>query len=318
MPDEPTTRRNGGLEKREAGKRGYVYILINPAFADFVKIGKTTKDPEVRAREVSAGSGVPAPYAVAWDALVGDCDHVERMIHQQLAPARSRKDREFFALPLKRAIAVASGIAAPFACEGEESLPLCVEDSTVATMLSDASTVEVPSSDKAAHLIAAWSTAYPEARGPGSWRSTPTSVALLRKGFWPSEKTSRSPLTQGRSSSLMVLIESGRFLASPPSYRKYSGSAHPRSRRYSRFGAACWPSQRGVQQEVQDGRSIPCGDGPRARDGSCARTGKTIVRLQSKYWDVEPTANQKIVHVQSAPRGRTRKSAKRRRGITSG
>jgi hypothetical protein len=53
------------LEKREAGKRGYVYILINPAFAGFVKIGKTTKDSEVRAREVSAGSGVPAPYAIA-------------------------------------------------------------------------------------------------------------------------------------------------------------------------------------------------------------------------------------------------------------
>ena len=95
-PDELTTRRNGGLEKREPGKRGYVYILINPAFAGFVKIGKTTKDPEVRAREVSAGSGVPAPYAVAWDVLVDDCDHVERMIHQQLAPARSRKDRELF------------------------------------------------------------------------------------------------------------------------------------------------------------------------------------------------------------------------------
>ena len=153
------------MEKREAGKRGYVYILINPAFAGFVKIGKTTKDPEVRAREVSAGSGVPAPYAVAWAALVSDCDHVECMIHQQLAPARSRKDREFFALPLKRAIAVASSIAAPFACEGEEPLPLCVEDSAVATIRADASTVEVPSSDKAANLIAAWRTVYPEALG---------------------------------------------------------------------------------------------------------------------------------------------------------
>jgi hypothetical protein len=165
MPDESTTRRNGGLEKREAGKRGYVYILINPAFAGFVKIGKTTKAPAVRAREVSAGSGVPAPYAVAWDALVGDCDQVERMIHQQLAPVRARKDREFFALPLKRAITIASGIAAPFACEGEESLPLCLEDSAVATILSDASIVEVLSSDKAVNLIAAWRTAYPEAQG---------------------------------------------------------------------------------------------------------------------------------------------------------
>ena len=93
--------REGELESRIAGNKGYVYILINPSFAGFVKIGKTTKNPEVRAREVSSGTGVPAPYAVAWDILVDDCDQVERVIHQQLAPARARKDREFFALPLK-------------------------------------------------------------------------------------------------------------------------------------------------------------------------------------------------------------------------
>ncbi|MBJ6802772.1 DUF6157 family protein [Geomonas propionica] len=101
-------------------KRGYVYILVNPAFTGFVKIGKTINDPEDRARQLSVGSGVPAPYAVAWDALVNDCDYVERLIHQQLTEFRSRKDREFFATPLKTAIAVASTIAAPFSCEAED------------------------------------------------------------------------------------------------------------------------------------------------------------------------------------------------------
>lgn len=153
------------MERRVAGNKGYVYILINPAFAGFVKIGKTTKNPEVRAREVSSGTGVPAPYAVAWDVLVDDCDQVERVIHQQLAPARARKDREFFALPLKRAIAVASSIAAPFECNDEESLPLRAEDSAADMILSDAPPVEVSASDKAANLIAAWKTAYPDARG---------------------------------------------------------------------------------------------------------------------------------------------------------
>ena len=79
------------MDHREAGKRGYIYILINPAFAGFVKIGKTSKDPAVRARELSAGTGVPAPYAVAWDLLVSDCDHVERLIHHRgYAAARTR------------------------------------------------------------------------------------------------------------------------------------------------------------------------------------------------------------------------------------
>ena len=100
-------------------KRGYVYILVNPAFTGFVKIGKTTNEPEARARQLSSGSGVPAPYAVAWDAFVTDCHHVEKLIHQQLAGARSRNDREFFATPLKHAIAMVSSIVAPFSCEPE-------------------------------------------------------------------------------------------------------------------------------------------------------------------------------------------------------
>ncbi|BCG47082.1 hypothetical protein GEOBRER4_n1904 [Citrifermentans bremense] len=107
------------MEPGRTEKRGYVYILVNPSFTGFVKIGKTIHEPEVRARQLSAVSGVPAPYAVAWDVLVNDCDHVERLIHQHLAETRSRRDREFFATPLKNAIAVASTIAAPFLCEPE-------------------------------------------------------------------------------------------------------------------------------------------------------------------------------------------------------
>ncbi|MBE3043863.1 GIY-YIG nuclease family protein, partial [Candidatus Bathyarchaeota archaeon] len=56
-------------------------------------------------------------YAVAWDALVSDCEHVERLIHQQLAHARARNDREFFAIPLKKAISIVSNIVGPFSCE---------------------------------------------------------------------------------------------------------------------------------------------------------------------------------------------------------
>lgn len=108
------------MDQKDEGNKGYVYIFLNPAFPGFVKVGKTTKDPETRAREVSLGSGVPAPYAVAWDALVSDCHKVERLLHQELAHSRARADREFFAIPLKKAIAVASRIAAPFSCEVEE------------------------------------------------------------------------------------------------------------------------------------------------------------------------------------------------------
>jgi hypothetical protein len=98
-------------------RKGYVYILVNPTFPKFVKIGKTTQDPELRARELSFGTGVPAPYGVAWDTLVTDCDQVEKIIHEKLAHVRARNDREFFAVPLKQAIAVLSEVAARFACD---------------------------------------------------------------------------------------------------------------------------------------------------------------------------------------------------------
>lgn len=38
---------------------GYIYILFNPTHrANQFKIGRTTKKPELRAREISSGTGV--------------------------------------------------------------------------------------------------------------------------------------------------------------------------------------------------------------------------------------------------------------------
>ncbi|MBA3390336.1 MAG: GIY-YIG nuclease family protein [Rubrobacter sp.] len=107
------------MKRETLGKTGYVCILINPTFPSYVKIGKTTKDPEVRARELSSGTGIPAPYGVAWDVFVSNCGEVERLVHQRLAHARARNDREFFAIPLRRAVSVLTEIAMPFECDPE-------------------------------------------------------------------------------------------------------------------------------------------------------------------------------------------------------
>jgi hypothetical protein len=113
----------GTIALEPGTKKGYVYILVNPTFSGFVKIGKTTKNPEIRARELSAGTGVPAPYAVVWDEFVTDCDHVEKLLHEHLAHTRSRNDREFFAIPLKKAISIASHIVSSFLCEIDVPVP---------------------------------------------------------------------------------------------------------------------------------------------------------------------------------------------------
>ncbi len=38
--------------------QGFIYIAINPAFPKFLKIGKTTREPEERISELSSGTGI--------------------------------------------------------------------------------------------------------------------------------------------------------------------------------------------------------------------------------------------------------------------
>src|SRR6266403_1447551 len=82
---------------------GYVYILVNSAFRDLVKIGKTTKDPSERARELSQ-TGTPFPFLVAYSVYVSDCDALERALHELFSEQRANNDREFFRMPVNAAV----------------------------------------------------------------------------------------------------------------------------------------------------------------------------------------------------------------------
>lgn len=101
-------------------KLGYIYILINPAFNDgvsradhgaFLKIGQSTKDPRIRAEQLSASSGVMLPFQVAYYRQVNDANLAERQIHGALDQYRVNNSREFFLLPLAEAIIVLDQIA---------------------------------------------------------------------------------------------------------------------------------------------------------------------------------------------------------------
>lgn len=78
--------------------RGFVYLLLNPAFPNMVKIGKTTKDPEVRVKELSRATGVPTPFKLIYQIFVSNCDVVEKEIHFELQNKglRNTTNREFF------------------------------------------------------------------------------------------------------------------------------------------------------------------------------------------------------------------------------
>jgi hypothetical protein len=91
---------------------GYIYILLNRAFQnDHYKIGKTTKTPEERARELSGATGVPRAFEVLYEQRVIDCHRAEQLLHRRLHQYRSAGNREFFQIPLKAAIKALEGVA---------------------------------------------------------------------------------------------------------------------------------------------------------------------------------------------------------------
>ena len=82
---------------------GFVYILINPSFPSHVKIGRTTKKPELRARELQS-TGVPTPFIVVYHEIVSDCKAVESKLHDKFTAYRTSSNCEFFRVPVRDAI----------------------------------------------------------------------------------------------------------------------------------------------------------------------------------------------------------------------
>lgn len=77
---------------------GYIYILQNPVYDKYVvKIGLSTREPQLRARELYDGAtGVPVPFEITTAYSVGNCELAEKRTHKRLAPYRLNGRREFF------------------------------------------------------------------------------------------------------------------------------------------------------------------------------------------------------------------------------
>jgi hypothetical protein len=89
-----------------AGPRaGKIYALINSSMPGLVKIGKTTRDAELRADELNT-TGVPTPFIVLYELDVVDCDVAEREVHKRLSKFRVADNREFFRVQAKVAVDV--------------------------------------------------------------------------------------------------------------------------------------------------------------------------------------------------------------------
>ncbi len=87
---------------------GYIYILQNPSLSEsHLKIGRTERDPDGRAVEISRATGVPTPFEVVWWSESVDCHLAESILHHHLDRYRTNATREFFDLEIDEAIRVA-------------------------------------------------------------------------------------------------------------------------------------------------------------------------------------------------------------------
>ena len=118
-------------------QEGYIYALQNKSFGEHhIKIGKTTDTSEIRAKQLSAGSGVPESFDIPFTCQVADCSLAERKIHDRLNAYRTNKKREFFLIPIK----VASKVIISVCKEVNEIYSLTVQYPQI---------IESQSSDKA-------------------------------------------------------------------------------------------------------------------------------------------------------------------------
>src|ERR1700754_298875 len=86
--------------------QGIVYILVNPAIPNMIKIGMTTnEDVKMRMAQLYA-TGVPLPFECVYAAKVNNHEQVERALHTAFGPDRVNPRREFFEIDASQAIAI--------------------------------------------------------------------------------------------------------------------------------------------------------------------------------------------------------------------
>ena len=103
---------------------GYVYALINPSYANQIKIGRTIHDPQDRANDIYSGdTGVPTEFQLAYFVEVSDPVKAEKSIHDTFKKERVNPRREFFAVSLTKAIPEMEKLKEQFPLTGEIAKP---------------------------------------------------------------------------------------------------------------------------------------------------------------------------------------------------
>ncbi|MEE0948376.1 MAG: GIY-YIG nuclease family protein [Bacteroidales bacterium] len=104
--------------------KGYVYVMINSSMNGLVKIGKTEKAPEERAKELSTATGIATPFTVVYKRMFNDCDKAEKNAHAILSERgyRVNNKREFFSIDIPEAIDLIINLPDSEVVENEEEI----------------------------------------------------------------------------------------------------------------------------------------------------------------------------------------------------
>lgn len=82
------------MENKNKNKLGYVYVMENVLFPGLVKIGKTSRNPEERAKNLD--TGLPEPWKVLCAVRLEKYSELENLLHNLFTFRRLKKSREFF------------------------------------------------------------------------------------------------------------------------------------------------------------------------------------------------------------------------------
>lgn len=98
-------------------KPGWVYALQSSDYPGVLKIGMTTKTPEVRMREINAGTGVITPFVMAHKEKTESARRSEQAVHDELAEFRISMGKEFFRVSVEHATESISRICVAISAE---------------------------------------------------------------------------------------------------------------------------------------------------------------------------------------------------------
>tara|TARA_A100001015_G_C14824436_1_gene646086 strand:- start:24 stop:983 length:960 start_codon:yes stop_codon:yes gene_type:complete len=98
------------LRSRKRSKKlstdlNHIYIFSNKSYSNNTfKIGWTSDDPEIRAEQLSADTGVLYPFKVEYSKRFKDAEKVEKKIHKHFNEFRIRKNKEYFEVEKEKII----------------------------------------------------------------------------------------------------------------------------------------------------------------------------------------------------------------------